>query len=117
MLNGGADNDRPLKNSMGKEFPTDPPSQAIRKFEKDDTRSISELVVEAVAEVAEVDPLELPPLHSSLDPDALDRLFGRKLNGQPRDTDFTITFRMSDRTVTVVRDGAIHVTTTEMVPE
>lgn len=36
---------------------------------------ISQQVVEAIADATGVDPLELPPLYDSVDPDALDSLF------------------------------------------
>lgn len=37
--------------------------------------AISQQVVEAVADATGVDPLDLPPLYDSIDPDALDALF------------------------------------------
>ena len=37
---------------------------------------ISRQVIDAVADVKGVDPLELPPLYDTVDPDALDSLFG-----------------------------------------
>ena len=37
---------------------------------------ISQQVIEAVADAKGVDPLDLPPLYDSVDPDALDSLFG-----------------------------------------
>lgn len=40
---------------------------------------LSQLVVETVAEAEGVDPLALPPLHSEIDPDALDALFQPRL--------------------------------------
>lgn len=43
------------------------------------TDSLSITVVESVAEAAGVDPVDLPPLYTAIDPDALDQLFGKRL--------------------------------------
>lgn len=46
-----------------------------RTFEWESARGPSVAVVRAVARVADVDPDEMEPLHGSVDPDALDRIF------------------------------------------
>lgn len=43
--------------------------------------AISQRVVEAVADARGVDPLDLPPLYDSIDPDALDALFDHADSG------------------------------------
>ena len=51
-----------------------PVVDAEYEFESDG--SPAEVIVEALAEAAEIDPLDLPSLYEFVDPDALDQLFG-----------------------------------------
>lgn len=44
-------------------------------FRPTETSSVSERVVELVAEQTDTDPVDLPRLHDRVDPDALDTLF------------------------------------------
>lgn len=46
-----------------------------RRFQPDGETPPSRAVIEAVAEAEGVDPIALPPLHESIDPDGLNRLF------------------------------------------
>jgi len=64
-------------------------------------------VVEAVADADGVDPVRLdPPLHSAIDPEALDRLFEPTPTG-PRAG--TVRFSYRDHDVTVHPDGTVDV--------
>jgi len=45
---------------------------------------VSEAVVAAVTAASNVDPAEMKPLAESVDPDALDALFGDRYDGSPR---------------------------------
>lgn len=66
---------------------------------------LSTAVVEAVADVEDVDPCDLPePLADAIDPDALDELF----RDRP-DVDGQVRFRFCGHTVTVTSDGRVRV--------
>ena len=39
------------------------------------TRTASEAVIQTVSQVSDIDPMRLPPLYSTVDPDALDTRF------------------------------------------
>ncbi len=58
-------------------------------------------IVEAVAQVKDVDPLSLAPLRDSVDTDALDRLFDSQNQG------LQVTFEYEGYTVTVQGDRQI----------
>lgn len=60
----------------------------------------SEAIIEAIAEETSSDPLELPPLHNSIDPEALDRLFVNRDGG-------TVTFCCYEHEITVKQDGTV----------
>jgi hypothetical protein len=66
------------------------------------SRSVAERIVAAVAADADTDPLELPPLHEAIDPDAVDSLFHDGSSGSVR-------FRYAGRTVTVDSEGSVDV--------
>lgn len=78
----------------------------------DDVGSLSTTVVTAVAKAAETEPMELPPLYESIDPDALDKLLGGDL-GRSRDYNGYVTFGYADHSVTVHADGEIVVHRTD----
>lgn len=42
---------------------------------QEEPRSIASSVIDAVADADDVDPLDLPPLYGSIDPDALESIF------------------------------------------
>ena len=70
-------------------------------------RPLSAVVVEAVAEAADVDPAELgTPLYEQIDPDALDNLFSDRHNGMPRCSGHVV-FELLDFEVTVYSDGQV----------
>jgi hypothetical protein len=71
-------------------------------------RPPSVAVVDAVAAAVGRDPLELPPLYSVLDTDALDALFASPANGQFRGPG-SVAFEYADHDVTVRSHGTIRV--------
>lgn len=64
--------------------------------------SLSEAVVQAVGEVDDTDPVDLPPLYDQIDPDALENLFRDVSNG-------VVAFDYHDYTVLVRADGTASV--------
>ncbi|QLD91194.1 hypothetical protein HWV07_07185 [Natronomonas salina] len=71
--------------------------------------SVSETVVTAVADAKGVDPLDLDPLYDSIDPDALDSLFGHAGAGS---SIAKLSFEMADCEVLVRGSGEVVVTPT-----
>ena len=69
--------------------------------------AISETVVTAVADAKGVDPLDLDPLYDSIDPDALDSLFGHAGAGV---SIRKLSFEMADCEVLVRGSGEVVVT-------
>lgn len=67
-------------------------------------RSISVAVVELVAAETGKDPLELPPLATVVEPEALDRLFTDDTS-----TEASVQFPFSDCHVSVTADGVVTV--------
>ncbi|NHN48424.1 hypothetical protein G9464_12585 [Halostella sp. JP-L12] len=57
------------------------PTHTERTAEND---PVSQTVVLAVADATGDDPLELPPLFDTVDPDALDKLFADRIDGTER---------------------------------
>jgi len=76
---------------------------------------ISETVVNTVAEAKGVDPLDLEPLYSAVDPDALNRLF-RPTPGTPSTTR-ELQFSLAGCLVVVHGDGEVVVTPPEETDE
>lgn len=72
---------------------------------------ISVQIVEAVAETAGVDPLELPPLYETIDPEAIDALIADSEAGQSTSPD-VIKFAYADHMVTVYGDQTVEVADT-----
>lgn len=66
----------------------------------------TEAVVDAVADVRDCDPIELPPLNDAVDPEALDELFADTVGGKPRHGG-RLTFRYCDCDVTVTGAGTV----------
>lgn len=75
-----------------------PASPAAQQYQGG--RSVFVTIVQEVAEIRDLDPLEMPPMAEVIDLDALDRLFDRECtdgrNGQPR-----LEFRYAGCTVSV----------------
>lgn len=72
------------------------------------TRPASSAVVSAVAFASGRDPLALPPLYSSVDPDALDRLFAPTRSGTRR-LPASFSFEYADCEVTVNGHGTVEI--------
>lgn len=60
----------------------------------------AEAVIQTVAETTDTDPLELPPLYETIDPDALDALIEDMQAG-------SISFTYTGREITVHSDGTV----------
>lgn len=75
------------------------------EYGSDTNKSPVEVIVEALAEAAEVDPLDLPPLYEFIDLDALDQLFNEH-DGVSK-TDALLSFRVETWNVFVRSDGRI----------
>ena len=73
------------------------------------TRSLTDAVVEAVADERGVDETALEPLYEVVEPDALERLFAPRPDGSPRTTGRVI-FEMAGCEVTVRSDGKVRAT-------
>lgn len=82
------------------------PSNSYRTEFDNQTRTATEAVVTAVATAAGTDPLELPPLWSVLDPDALNGFFTSSTTERDHD-ESTITFEYVDHIVTANGHGTI----------
>ena len=74
--------------------------ERLAQYDIADGQPITAAVVDAVATTAGTDPIELPPLYDSVDPDALDTLFERQREG----TDLEIAFSYTGYRV-VIEDG------------
>ena len=68
-------------------------------------RSVTELVIDCLADATGRDPLELPPLWEVIDPDALNRLFVSTKTGGERVGSLTFTY--CDHTVTIEKQSAV----------
>lgn len=69
---------------------------------------ISDTVITAVADAKDADPLDVEPLHSAIDPDALDSMFDPRIGTPP--TSLELTFTLDDCEVVVRADGEVLVT-------
>lgn len=76
-------------------------------FREDGSSSPAEAIVHAVAEAADVDPVELAPLYESIDPDAIDALF--QDHAGTVDSEATLGFRIDHWNIFVRGDGRIRV--------
>lgn len=72
-------------------------------------RSVSEQVVQAVAQVSGDSVTEIEPLHNAVDADALNNLFSAKLDGSVRQGGY-LAFEYANYLVTVFASGRIEVT-------
>ena len=78
-----------------------------REYQRESDESPSEVVINAVAAAAGVDPIELPPLYEFVDPDALNTLFERHTGTE--DAEALLSFKMQTWNVFVRADGKIRV--------
>ena len=72
------------------------------------TESVCKAIISTVAVVSETKPLELPPLYSAVDPDALEALLERNVPG-PQNADIHISFTFTEWEITVHSYGVIAV--------
>ena len=79
-------------------------SATVQRLRSGDMRP-SYSVIEAVTQVTGTDPMELGPLYHAIDPDALDRLFGRSGDRSRPDSNGHLAFRYEGCDVTVHADG------------
>jgi hypothetical protein len=94
-------------NEVGGDIEYDPGTDTFSTIHDwgDDT-PISTVIVRLVAELEDVGPTDLDPLHDFVDPDALDRLVAPKRDGTPR-TGAHVSFRFEGYHVTVRGDGEV----------
>lgn len=84
-------------------FPTENRYRALYNHDETDP---STAVVSTVAEAADTDPIDMEPLHSTVDIDALDALMSPQ---RAADGDRHLSFRYHDHDVTVSSYGVIRV--------
>lgn len=78
-------------------------------YERGDGESVSETVIRAVADLNDVDPLDMNTcLYDGIDPAALERLCGDDCTG--RDTETRVSFEFDGYWVTVDSAGTVFVT-------
>ncbi|AHG03610.1 hypothetical protein HALDL1_08370 [Halobacterium sp. DL1] len=82
------------------------PTESYRAEFDQQTHPATEAVVTAVATATGMGPLELPPLYSVLDPDALDGLFSAAPDG-PGQGESSLAFEYADQVVTVNGHGTV----------
>jgi len=70
-----------------------------------DQEEVVSSIVDAIAVATEEDALQLPPLYGTIDPDALDDLFGPS----PTTANASVRFEHGDCTVVVTNDGRISI--------
>lgn len=85
-----------------------------RSTEPDPDRAVSSRIVERVADVKGLEPVDLTPLCEHLDPDALDRLF--RTTGRSR-SDIRVEFTIADCEVVVSGGETVEVTVSTADPE
>ncbi len=83
-----------------------PDQNTYRTLYNHDKTETSTAVISTVAEAADTDPLDMEPLHNTVDIDALDALLSPH---SARDGDRHISFRYHDHDVTVSSYGGITV--------
>jgi len=80
---------------------------ADAQYGPESDRSPAEVIVDALAEAAGIDPLDLPPLYEFVDGDALDNLFEE--HDGAKDADALLSFRVETWNVFVRADGRIRI--------
>ena len=73
------------------------------------TRQPTEAVVYAIAEASQTDPLDLPPLYSVVDTDALNAIVATSTNSRSQ-TETTLSFEYADHHVILEEYGRIVIT-------
>ncbi len=81
----------------------------VFQYDPDGSATVTTTVVHALASVAEIDVSQGEfSLYDSVDPDALERIFGHKADGRPR-TGGHVAFTALDHEVYVHADGDVHI--------
>lgn len=78
------------------------------RFDPAEHHEISTLVCTVLADIAGVDPMDLAPLHHTIDPDALNSLFSFSEPGYSREIGY-VHFEYSGFEVTVHANGTIEI--------
>src|SRR6056297_3511406 len=90
--------------SSGLTESSDRPGVYRASYDPDGPATVSDTVIEAIAEVADVDPTQtVIPLSDKIDPDALDALF------TDHEGDSQVTFRVCGLEVLVQSDGRVRI--------
>lgn len=77
------------------------------RYGADSDTPVTEVIVDAVAEAAGVEPIDLPPLFQFVDTDAINNLFDR--HDRAEDADALLSFKVHTWNVFVRADGRIRV--------
>lgn len=77
------------------------------EYRIENAEGIGHAVIESLADALDCEPHEVPPLHDTVDLDALEALFGSQYDGTPR-TDGRIAFVHGDCDV-VIASGVVRV--------
>ena len=97
---------------MGKELEKRETMPGVFEFGNNESKPVSEAVIDAVVAHTGEDPLEMDPLHSAVDPDALDKLFSRRSNRRQQRGDISVFFSFNGYEITVWSYGTIRVSET-----
>jgi len=97
---------------MGKELIKGETMTGIFEFGSDESKPVSEAVIDAVVAHTGEDPLEMEPLHSTIDPDALDKLFNRRPSRRQQAGDISVVFSFNGYEITVWSYGTIRISDT-----
>lgn len=79
----------------------------VATYEVGDGESVARAVVAAVSFASEVDERELEPLYATVDPDALNDIFGPLRDGRPDRREGCVAFEYEGHEVCVGSDGTI----------
>lgn len=84
------------------------PTRTYRTLFDHQDRLASDAVISVVSAAIGVGPMELPPIYTAVDPDALDRLFAPRTAGSSR-SNGSVTFEYVGHRVTVNGHGSVEV--------
>lgn len=76
------------------------------EFERKDRSALPQAIVDALASVDEVEPLDLPPLYNVIDEEALDRLFDHR-DRMTEDQPAALWFTTDGKNVCVSNEGSV----------
>lgn len=85
-----------------------PDTETYRVSFDSSTESVCKAIISTVAVISEKEPVELPPIYSAVDPDALEALLERNVTG-PQNADIHISFTFTEWDITVHSYGVIAV--------